>query len=82
VGLYVPGDVESFTIADTGELFEHEDPFERGVVRYFDVLTDPPERGRPLVASTVTLEQMVDRILDEHRGSSSTRMTYASAEED
>jgi len=82
VGLYVPGDVESFTIADTGERFEHKDPFERGVVRYFDVLADPPVRGRPLVASTVTLEQMVDRILDEHGGSSSTRMTYAPAEED
>jgi hypothetical protein len=82
VGLYVPGDVESFVIAGTAERFEYKDPFARGVVRYFDVLTDPPERGRPLVDSTITLEQMVEGILDQHGGPSATRMTYGPAEVD
>jgi hypothetical protein len=58
VALYVPGDVE--TIRD----FEYADDIARGVVRYFDVVDNPPRRGRPRVASTLDLRSLVDRIVD------------------
>ena len=72
VGLYVPGEVERFTTrekdASKRRVFEYEDPFPRGVVRYFDVMTPPPHRGRPPIEATLSLEGMVDRIVDRHAG--------------
>lgn len=52
IALYVPGDVEATYIDD----------LPRGVVRYFDVETDPPRRGRPQVATTHDLRGLVGRI--------------------
>lgn len=52
VALYVPGDPG--------------DPFPRGVVRYFDVMQNPPRRGRPTVDSTLTLRQLVEHLAEEH----------------
>lgn len=66
VGLYVPGDRETFTVRGNGpwrgRKFDYKDDFERGVVRYVDVWTDPPRRGRPAIADTLSLEQVVDAI--------------------
>ena len=56
VALYVAGDDER----PTG--FEHVDDLPRGVIRYFDVLDDPPRRGRPRLATTLGLDDMVGRI--------------------
>ena len=56
IALYVPGDVE------TGGLFDYTDDLPRGVVRYFDVETDPPRRGRPRIDTTLDLAGLVDRI--------------------
>ncbi len=56
VGLYSPGDTEQ--IGD----FRYRDDLPRGVVRYFDVLEDPPRRGRPRLATTMSLGELVERI--------------------
>ena len=56
IALYVPGDVE------TGGEYDYADDLPRGVVRYFDVETDPPKRGRPRVGTTLGLHGLVDRI--------------------
>ena len=56
IALYVPGDVE------TGGEYDYADDLPRGVVRYFDVETDPARRGRPRIATTLDLAGLVDRI--------------------
>ncbi len=56
IALYVPGDVE------TGGEYDYADDLPRGVVRYFDVETDPPKRGRPRIDTTLDLAGLVDRI--------------------
>lgn len=61
VALYSPGDAEE--IGD----FRYTDELDRGVVRYFDVMKDPPRRGRPKLASTLDLSGLVDRIAVEAR---------------
>jgi hypothetical protein len=38
VGLYVPGDPERFWDAKIDRDFTYHDPFDRGVVRYVDVM--------------------------------------------
>ena len=61
IALYVPGDSEQL-----GD-FEYEDTLPRGVVRYFDVETDPPRRGRPTIDSTMDLDQLVDLVASRAR---------------
>lgn len=39
------------------------DAFPAGLVRFCDVFTAPPRRGRPRVATTLSLENMVERII-------------------
>lgn len=63
VGLYVPGDSERF------DDFEYDDDLPRGVVRFFDVLDDPPRRGRPKVSTTLDLTGLVDRVAERSRPS-------------
>lgn len=86
VGLYVPGDPERFMTrekdAEKRVPFAYDDPFPRGVVRYFDVMSDPPRRGRPRVDDTLTLEEMVERVLDRHAGPEKARIAWAPAEPD
>lgn len=67
VALYVPGD--------------EGDPFPRGVVRYFDVETDPPRRGRPRVETTLDLDQWVESIA-EHQAMDEASIDWAEPEED
>jgi hypothetical protein len=45
--------------------------FERGLVRFFDVRTNPPKRGRPKMETTLSLTAMVDAVVAEatHRDS-------------
>lgn len=40
-----------------------EQPFERGLVRFFDVAQNPPKRGRPKMETTLSLTEMVDAIV-------------------
>jgi hypothetical protein len=86
VALYVPGDPERFVTRDRNPArrvpFEYDDPFPRGVVRYFDVRDDPPERGRPEVERTLALEDMVDVIAEAQAGPTARRLTWASPESD
>jgi hypothetical protein len=58
VALYVPGD-------DEPKWREH-DSLARGVIRYFDVQTSPPRRGRPIVAATMDLAGLADWIARIH----------------
>jgi hypothetical protein len=87
VGLYVPGDIEQF-MARGGEAakrrpFAYDDvPFERGVVRYFDIQRDPPRRGRPLVEETLTLDEMVARIGQAEAGPTPRETSWGEAEPD
>lgn len=86
VGLYVPGDPERFTTRDKDAAkrvpFEYDDPFSRGVVRYFEVMTDPPRRGRPKIEDTLALEEVIECILDNHAGPDRARINWAPAEAD
>jgi hypothetical protein len=54
--------------------------FDRGLVRFLDVTTDPPKRGRPKVEMTFSLAEMVDRVVDAatHRSA----VTWAAPESD
>jgi len=61
VALYVAGDEER----DKDGTVVAADTLPRGVIRYFDVRDDPPRRGRPVVASTMGLEELVDRMANE-----------------
>ena len=45
VGLYALGDPE--------------DNYSRGAVRFMNVMSDPPRQGRPKVATTLSLQEMV-----------------------
>lgn len=67
VGLYVPGDPD--------------DPFPRGVVRYFDVLEDPPRRGLPRIESTLGLDELVTRFATQWRRDEED-LAWAEPEED
>lgn len=69
VALYVPGDSEEFT--HKGRVFRYEDVLPRGVVRYFDVMDDPPRRGRPRLETTLGLDELVGRMADRYRGGGS-----------
>lgn len=86
VALYVPGDPERFTVRHKDPSkrvpFAYDDPLPRGVVRYFDVTTDPPKRERPQLADTLTLDGMVGHILDQHSGPTVPRINWARPEID
>lgn len=87
VALYVSGDPERFTVRgkgpDAGTSFAYDDEFPRGVVRYFDVRVDPPRRGRPQLSDdALTLEGVVDQLLDQHSGSARPRIDWAAPEAD
>lgn len=41
------------------------DGFPAGLTRFTDVRTDPPRRGRPQVAATLSLAEMIDQIVAE-----------------
>lgn len=86
VGLYVPGDVERFATRSRDESkrrpFEYVDALSRGVIRFVDVRTDPPRRGRPSIAETLTLREVVDVISAARAGPSPQPMNWADPERD
>ncbi len=86
VGLYVPGERETFETRDrdpaTRITFEYEDPLPRGLVRYFDVRKDPPRRGRPVLADTYTLEEMVEVIAAAQAGPAARDLIWSDPEPD
>lgn len=86
VGLYVPGERETFETRDRQVAnrtnFSYEDPFKRGVVRYFDVRVNPPRRGRPVLGDTLSLEDMVDKIADVKGGPRTESEVWAEPEPD
>jgi hypothetical protein len=86
VGLYVPGDTERFIIRDRDPAkrvpFSYDDPFDRGVVRYFDVRADPPVRGRPEIGETHGLEDVVDLIARAQMGPSAQELKWGTPETD
>lgn len=69
IALYVPGDHEKAIGAsgDPSSTFEYSDLFPRGTVRYFDILRDPPKRGRPKLELTTDLSTLVENISDAYR---------------
>jgi hypothetical protein len=80
VALYVPGDYERHK-NQKGELFEYSDSLVRGVVRYFDVLVDPPSRGLPVVSDTHDLDDLIDLIHERYAsGSRGPRIRWADPE--
>jgi hypothetical protein len=83
IGLYVPGDRESyeFAVGRAGgpRSFAYEDPFPRGVVRYFDVEQDPPKMGRPALGTTMSLPEMVDAAVARYTGDAAA-ISWASPE--
>lgn len=84
VGLYVPGEIERFTTRDKDPAkrrpFEYDDRFRRGVIRYFDVQSNPPRRGRPQVDQTLTLEDVVDRIANARAGPTPAALEWSDPE--
>ena len=70
IALYNAGDEESIAYQRGGSehQFSYQDPFPRGVVRYFDVQVDPPWRGRPRLSSTLSLKELLDLIVTRSRG--------------
>jgi hypothetical protein len=77
VALYVAGDSEQI-----GN-WSYEDALPRGVIRYFDVSTDPPRRGRPKIDSTSNLKQIVALICARYTGEGdSGRIQWADPETD
>lgn len=84
VGLYSAGEVESFTMRHNDPSkrvpFTYDDRFERGVIRFFDVTDDPPFRGRPVVERTLSLHEMVDRIVVSRAGPSAAQMEWSEPE--
>lgn len=63
VVLYSCADHELFKYGSSKtKLFDREEVIERGVVRVFDVAAAPPQRGRPRLASTQSIEEWVDGI--------------------
>jgi hypothetical protein len=85
IGLYVPGDVEDYHYASDRpggpKHFFYADPFPRGIVRYFDVLQDPPKTGRPMLHTTMDLTQMVDACVSSYSGEGAG-VSWAPAEPD
>lgn len=69
VALYVPGDVERYE--HDGRSGTYHDTAARGVVRYFDVLDDPPFRARPRVETTLSLTELTSRVAERYRGGGS-----------
>lgn len=67
VGLYVPGDPL--------------DGFPRGVVRFFDVMENPPRHGRPRIETTTDLDGLVERISKQHAAEES-EIEWAEPEDD
>jgi hypothetical protein len=51
-----------------------------GVVRFLNVQESPPRRGRPVVATTMSLAEMVDQIIEMATGASS--LSWAEPESD
>lgn len=86
VALYVPGERETFETRDSDAgrraTFEYEDPLPRGLVRYFDVRKDPPHRGRPAVADTYTLKEMVEIVATAQAGPAPGDLSWADPEPD
>jgi hypothetical protein len=84
IGLYVPGDTERFTRRHKNPklrtAFAWDDPFPRGVVRYFDVLESPPMRGLPVLNSTRTFDSMLEQITDGLSKPSPNQFGYAEPE--
>ena len=72
VALYVPGDSEPD--------HDYEDTLARGVVRYFDVMSDPPKRGRPRLETTMDLSRLVDRIALDYRSGGVAPVSWADPE--
>lgn len=72
VALYVPGDQEAFTYASQGRRLKHSyrDALSQGVIRYFDVMSDPPRRGRPPLETTLNLSDLVEVIVGKWSGES------------
>lgn len=84
VALYVPGDEERFEHGSSPEgVFEYRDVLPRGVIRYFDVLEDPPRRGRPQIGATLDLEGLVDLVVQRYEGGgTNVRIEWAEPERD
>jgi hypothetical protein len=63
-------------------LYAHteEGGFHKGIVRFFNVRSKPPKRGRPRIETTLSLAQMVDQVVlaATHR----TNVEWAEPEED
>jgi hypothetical protein len=53
---------------------------QRGVVRFLNVGQSPPQRGRPMVATTLSLAELIDQIVDLATGTSG--VSWADAEID
>lgn len=75
VAVYVPGDVEDTRLGPYSDA-----PIARGVVRYFDVFEDPPMRGRPVLDSTLSLGQFVDRVAQSWLDRGKRSFAYSAAE--
>ena len=68
IGLYVADDT---------------DPrFAPGLCRFFDVTTSPPMLGRPRVDTTLSLEQLAQRIAKLFKGGRAQQIAYAPPEDD
>lgn len=67
VALYSPGDPD--------------DGVTRGAVRFFDVMTDPPRRGRPKIETTLDLPGLVDRWAEHRQRAAGSRIDYVEPEE-
>ncbi len=58
-----------------------EDNFTRGAARFTNVLTDPPRRGRPRIADTLSLAEMVVEFVGQAAGDVASG-SWGEAEED
>jgi hypothetical protein len=68
VALYSPGDPS--------------DDVARGAVRFFDVMTDPPRRGRPRLDTTLQLPDLVDRWAEQRQRAAGRKIDYVDPEDD
>lgn len=67
VALYSPGDPS--------------DDVARGAVRFFDVLTDPPRRGRPRIETTLDLPELVAGWAEQRQRAAGSKIDYVEPEE-